>query len=470
MPDDRILLVDDDPAILSVLGRFLSRQGYTVVGAATGGEALDFLRTDVFPLVILDLNLPDISGLEVLAGLKSRTPDTEVVLFTGLGGLESAVQALRLGAYDYIVKSELRLPDLQTVVDRALERRRLSRANRELLEHLQQAREELERRRKAELAQIRRIGESLAQPLAPEQLTDGLLNLIWESLPLVILGLKFVDQASGQAWGGHRCQPSLPPKTCEAFKQWFGETLQQAARQEGAAGFCTVPGNRAAPMPALLWEVVRLDNLMGLVAATREEPFTPEEAELFRIFILQGEAAFKNIRLFEEVKSLAIRDGLTGLYNHRYFWEMLNQQVGQSRRYGWPLSMLFLDIDDFKIINDTLGHTQGDLVLKFMAAYISGQVRQADLLCRYGGEEFVVLLPQTPGEHAMVLAERLREGIGRTPIPLADREVMLTVSIGVAALGPDTDGAALVGAADAALYRAKHRGKNRVAGPADLKS
>jgi two-component system, cell cycle response regulator len=468
MSDDRILLVDDDPAILGVLSRFFGRQGYTVVGAATGGEALDFLRTDVFPLVILDLNLPDIPGLEVLADLKSQTPDTEVILFTGLGGLESAVQALRLGAYDYIVKSELRLPDLQTVVDRALERRRLSRANRELLEHLQQARQELERRRKAELAQIRRIGESLAQPLAPEQLTDGLLNLIWESLPLVILGLRFLDQENGQTWGGHRCQPALPPETWKAFKKWFGETLQQAARGEGAHGFCTVPGNRASPMPALLWEIVRLDNLLGLVAATREEPFTPEEAELFRIFILQGEAAFKNLLLFEEVKSLAIRDGLTGLYNHRYFWEMLNQQVGQSRRYGWPLSMLFLDIDDFKVINDTLGHTQGDVVLKSLAGYIAGRVRQADLLCRYGGEEFVVLLPQTPREHAMILAERLREGVEGTPIPLMEREVMITVSIGVAALKPDMDGAALVGAADAALYRAKHRGKNRVAGPADL--
>ena len=467
MPDDRILLVDDDPAIVSVLSRFLGHQGYTVVGAGTGQEALNCLQCEVFPLVILDLKLPDIPGIELLENLKSQAPDTEVILFTGLGGMESAVQALRLGAYDYIVKSELRLPDLQAVVDRALERRRLSQANRELLQHLQQAQEELEARRKAELAQIRRIGESLAQPLAPEQLTEGLLNLIWESLPLVVLGLKVLDRESGKAWGGNRCQTNLAPEICQAFKKWFRETLRQA-KTEGHPDGHTAPGNPDFPLPSVLWETVQIDKMVGLVAAARQEPFTPEEAELFRIFILQGEAALKNLSLFEEVRSLAIRDGLTGLYNYRYFWEMLNQQVGQSRRYGWPLSLLFLDIDNFKTVNDTLGHPQGDLVLKALAEFLARAVRQADLLCRYGGEEFVVLLPQTHAEQAVILAERLREGIACTPISLMDQEIHITVSIGVAGLTTDMDGTALVKAADAALYRAKEGGKDRVCGPMEL--
>ncbi len=466
MPDDRILLVDDDPSILSVLTRFFNRQGYTVVSAATGQEALDAIRSEAFPLVILDIKLPDIPGMELLSHLKSHAPDTEVILFTGLGGLESAVQALRLGAYDYIVKSELRLPDLQAVVDRALERRRLSQANRELLDHLRRAREELAARRKAELAQIRRIGESLAKPLAAEQLTEGLLKLIWESLPLALLGLKFLDQESKQTWVGHRCQTDLAPEICQAFKKWFGETLHRA-REDGLDDHAAT-GNPYLPLKAVLWEIVKIDRLVGLVAGAREDPFSPEEAELFRIFILQGEAALKNLLLFEEVKSLAIRDGLTGLYNYRYFWEMLNQQVGQSRRYGWPLSLLFLDIDNFKTVNDTLGHPQGDLVLKSLAAYLASEVRQADLLCRYGGEEFVILLPQTPVIQAKIMAERLREGIACIPVSLADRKVYITVSIGVAGLTPEMDGTALVKAADAALYRAKHAGKNQVFGPVEL--
>ena len=87
---------------------------------------------------------------------------------------------------------------------------------------------------------------------------------------------------------------------------------------------------------------------MGVVVAARHRSFAPEESELFRIFSLQGEAALKNLQLFEEVKSLAIRDGLTGLYNHRHFWELLGREVETSRRYNQPLSLLFLDIDDFK--------------------------------------------------------------------------------------------------------------------------
>ena len=201
------------------------------------------------------------------------------------------------------------------------------------------------------------------------------------------------------------------------------------------------------------------------MAGGREAPFTPEESELFDVLILQGEAALKNLELFEEVKSLAIRDGLTGLYNYRHFWELLGYEVEQSRRYETPLSLLFLDLDSFKVINDNLGHSQGDAVLKTLADYLQGALRQADVICRYGGEEFVVLLPKTPLEQAMLLAERLRQKISEQVIPLPERDLRFTVSIGVAGLSPGMDGEALVNAADAAMYQAKQGGKNQVCGP-----
>ena len=201
------------------------------------------------------------------------------------------------------------------------------------------------------------------------------------------------------------------------------------------------------------------------MAGGRDTPFTPEETELFRILILQGEAALKNLELFEEVKSLAIRDGLTGLFNYRHFWELLAHEVEQSRRYQTPLSLLFLDLDNFKIINDALGHSQGDVVLKTLADYLRAALRHADVVCRYGGEEFVALLPKTQVDQAMILAERLRQKISRMTIPLPEQDVQFTVSIGVAGLTPEMDGEALVEAADAAMYRAKKAGKNQVCGP-----
>jgi diguanylate cyclase (GGDEF)-like protein len=153
---------------------------------------------------------------------------------------------------------------------------------------------------------------------------------------------------------------------------------------------------------------------------------------------------------------------LTGLYNYRYFWEVLHREVELARRYEHSLSLLFLDIDDFKQVNDTLGHRVGDLVLKALGTYLQDAVRQADLVCRYGGEEFVVLLSETDTREAKISAERLRQGISRIKVNLPDRELRFTVSIGVAQLTPGMDGDNLVKAADHALYQAKQTGKNRV--------
>ena len=158
-------MADDDPAILGVLTEFLEGQGYAVQAVTDGNQARAALEAEEFTLALLDLKLPGLSGLDLLSHIKANFLETEVILFTGHAGLESAVQALRLGAYDYLLKSDLILADLQAVINRALERRRLAQTNRLLLENLSQAREELAQRRAAELTQIRRIGETLAGPL-----------------------------------------------------------------------------------------------------------------------------------------------------------------------------------------------------------------------------------------------------------------------------------------------------------------
>jgi len=138
--------------------------------------------------------------------------------------------------------------------------------------------------------------------------------------------------------------------------------------------------------------------------------------------------------------------------------------VELARRYHRLLSLLFLDIDDFKKVNDTRGHRVGDLVLKALGSYLQDAVRHADLVCRYGGEEFVVLLAETGSEQALISAERLREGVSQIAVELPEEKLHFTISIGVAELQPGMDGDGLVKAADEALYRAKQTGKNRVCG------
>ena len=459
---ERILLVEDDPQLFTALAEFLLGQEFAVRRTADGREALAALQEEEFHLVLLDLALPGLSGLELLSWIKTNSPRTEVILFTGQEPLGGADQALRLGAYDCLPKSRMTLDQMQAVVARALERRRVELSNLDLIANLRRAQEELALHRSQDLIQVRRIGEALAVPLTWEQLIQGLVNLLWESLPFKILGLRFRGAGKGMSREAYRRQPGLKEDVVAGFKANLKRLFQLAA-----AG---APHTSEEPLPdqslsQILWGKAQTGECLALVAGGRDTPFSPEEAELFQIFILQGEAALRNLDLLEEIRKLAIRDGLTGLYNYRHFWELLVHEIMKSRRYQSPLSLLFLDLDNFKIINDTLGHLQGDLVLKTLAAYLQGGVRQADVACRYGGEEFLVLLPETGLEQAIRLAKRLRHHISRMAIPLPGRDLHITASIGAAVLTPHMDGEALVAAADAAMYRAKQAGGNQVCGP-----
>jgi two-component system, cell cycle response regulator len=172
-------------------------------------------------------------------------------------------------------------------------------------------------------------------------------------------------------------------------------------------------------------------------------------------------------RLRRQLYESSINDPLTRVYNRRYFFARLDADVASARRTGGPLSLLMLDIDDFKRFNDTFGHMPGDRALCFVAAQIQRITRIGNVLARYGGEEFVVMSPDTTLPEAMRLAERIRRDVAGLKFSVAANTVSLTVSIGVASLaelGPDDGAAALVGLADQRLYAAKAAGRNRVQG------
>lgn len=174
--------------------------------------------------------------------------------------------------------------------------------------------------------------------------------------------------------------------------------------------------------------------------------------------------AEKLARTQNELEHLSIHDGLTGLFNYREFHRRLTGEVQRSRRYGRPFSLLILDIDGFKVVNDTYGHLAGDEALRVLAALVRGEVRPVDEVARYGGEEFAILLPETAAPGALIMAERLRDLIATHPITIGpERTVALTVSIGAATCPEDADAEEkLIAAADRALYAAKNAGRNRV--------
>jgi diguanylate cyclase (GGDEF)-like protein len=166
-----------------------------------------------------------------------------------------------------------------------------------------------------------------------------------------------------------------------------------------------------------------------------------------------------------EAQRLARTDPLTGTLNRRHFAELAEREFERARRSGGPVALLLLDFDDFKRINDDHGHAAGDAVLKAAAAAVAARLRMVDVLARWGGEEFVVLLPGTPQAEAVRVAERLREAVMAVATPIADgRTARTSTSIGVAVAERGSGSLqALVAAADQAMYAAKHAGRNRVA-------
>ena len=202
----------------------------------------------------------------------------------------------------------------------------------------------------------------------------------------------------------------------------------------------------------------------GALLLTRQgESFTARELRLLRIYCNQAAVVLENAIVHERVENLAATDGLTGLFNRRYFDSAFARELARCDRSSTSLGLLLADIDHFKSFNDTYGHAMGDLVLKKVAGILSGALRKADVLARFGGEEFVVLLPNVTARGALESAERLRESVAAAEVHPGGPRKRVTVSIGAALFPTDaSDSESLLKAADEALYEAKHLGRNRV--------
>ncbi len=193
-------------------------------------------------------------------------------------------------------------------------------------------------------------------------------------------------------------------------------------------------------------------------------PFTRDDVARLASLVPQAAVALENVRIREKMHSLAATDGLTGLWNHRKTHELLAREMRRASRYHRALSVLMLDVDGFKTFNDTYGHPQGDQLLRCIASILQANVRSVDHVGRYGGEEFMVILPETYKDNACRLAERIRSAVEEQAfVVVAGQVIRRTISVGVASYPEDAlNPSELVQRADEALYRAKRAGKNCV--------
>ncbi|NEH43137.1 PleD family two-component system response regulator [Rhizobium leguminosarum] len=449
----RILVVDDIPANVKLLEARLLAEYFDVMTAADGYTALAICERNQVDLILLDIMMPGIDGFEVCERLKAsqKTAHIPVVMVTALDQPTDRVRGLKAGADDFLTKP---VNDLQ-LISRVKSLLRLKTLSDEL-------------RIRADTAHTMgiddhtRAGEGRADETAQVLLVDGRAN----SQERIIKALKPVADVLALS----------DPQAAlfEAAESAFDLVIVNANFDDyDPLRLCSQLRSleRTRFLPILIITEQGADEMVvrALDLGVNDYIIRPVDPnELVARSLTQIRRKRYNDRLRASVKQtieLAVTDPLTGLYNRRYLDNHLNVLFNRSMARGRPLSVLITDIDRFKHVNDTYGHDGGDEVLREFSNRVRSTIRGADLACRYGGEEFVVVMPDTSPEIAAAVAERLRAAIENAPFMLkhAGEALNVTASFGIASritsvLTPDQ----LMKQADLALYEAKNTGRNRV--------
>ncbi len=246
----------------------------------------------------------------------------------------------------------------------------------------------------------------------------------------------------------------------------FSEQVKSSLHHSGIAYRNDEPAlvlrNGRSGAHSCTYSLVVNEESLGELSLTRNKPFTPEDTKVLEYMLCTLVYPLRNALMYRKALHAAHKDPLTGVNNRSTFNETLRREIELARRYKRSLSLIVLDIDHFKNINDTLGHTAGDFVIKALAERTSACMRSSDILFRYGGEEFVALLSNTDLNGAALLAERIRKSVEKANCCIGDHVVGITVSLGVSTLVESENEQDLFTRADQALYQAKHNGRNCV--------
>ena len=457
----RILCVDDSRLTRELVRDALGeRQQVDCVASAE--DALERLARGAYDLVLSDLRLEGQSGLDLLEQVRRDHPALPFVLLTAHATVESAVEALRRGATDYLQKP-VQAEHLAALVERLLAHQRVLRDN----ERLRGAVRTLESCRM--LMNCLDPGEVYAVAL------DLLLPALGRALGVAFFRRTVVPGSDAMAFRGlhedaatelrQRLSQDKPgadlftprqPRVCRSGS--IARALEEMELASGAA--LLVPLHGAESEEGLLW------------IPAGDRPIETDDLEVARLISTHAQLALTNAERYHRAKERAFIDDVTEVYNARYLLQATEHEIRRAERSGKALSVLFLDLDRFKRVNDQYGHLVGSNVLRHLSRVLADCVRQIDTLARYGGDEFTILLVDTDHDSAFGVAERIRrtvadtlfEGEGGVPI-------RLTISIGVGTFplhARERDG--LLDVADKAMYRAKSLGRNCVCSATDLQA
>jgi len=448
----RVLIVDDKRADRE-LARAALEEMARVECVRSADEGLAALRRERADLLIADLSLRGSNGLDLLARVRREQPGTDVLIVTTNASVDSAVGALRMGAADYLRKP-VTAEELSLAVDRVLARRRLLEENVRLRDALQTV----------------ESCKALTDCLDPGEVytvaLELLLHALWRKRGIALFNRSYQSMPDSAAFRGFSesqavrlrellvGEKPISVASIPEIDEWSSGPLFDAFATAGVETdrALTVPVRGQESDAGVLW--VLGDGV----------PF--EDSDFERAMIVAGHAAasLDNAVRYSQAKAKAFIDDVTELHNARYLHHQIEHELRRAERYGSPLSILFLDLDHFKRVNDQCGHLVGSRALKELGRVLSACVREVDTVARYGGDEFTIILADTPLARGQEVAERIRTTVEQAPFDGGRAGTLsVTVCVGVSSFpehGRERE--TLLSAADKAMYRAKSLGRNRV--------
>lgn len=451
---DKILVVEDDSFFRQMYVDLLKEDGYEVDTVTSGARALELLSANDYQLVITELVIPGMSGIELLTRVKQQMPTVDVVLVTGHANVESAVLALKSGARDYLLKP-FNHEEFKHTVALCFEQRRLINENYEL----------------KELLNLFQIGQNIANCIDMERLSAVVLDALTNEIG--------ADRAIGLF---HHKDDNLARKEFKGFSEEAAQKLAEAIRKnfciETNDGSVINKINTTTLVSGAEFDGLELSEGLLLVIRSKGEvqgvvvifnnpgqklPFDYKQKSI-QFLLEQSTLAFENASRYSNARDMLYIDELTGLFNYRYLDISLAREIKRADRFGSTVSMIFIDLDFFKGVNDTHGHLVGSQVLNEMGMLLKKSVREVDIVIRYGGDEFTVMLVETGEKGAATVAERIRRSIeGHTFLAAEGFNIRLTASLGYACYPADTQSKLeLLELADKAMYQGKEQGKNCV--------
>lgn len=453
---EKILVVEDDRFFREMYCHLLNGEGYEVHTASSADEAMERLVATGYHLIVTDLVMPGQNGLDLLFRVKRHDPDVDVIVVTGDTNVESAIHALKNGARDYLLKP-VNHDELRHTVSLCMEQRRLLNENIELksLLHLFQVGQTI-----ANCLEIERLGNLVVDTFAKEIGTGRALGVFPEGEGKAPhLEMRGIGSAEGRLIGD---------LLLEHCGKAFGESWSRVSMDALLCGH----GEAADFLPDDLEEALVLcirsrTTFQGVVALFNppEGQLPPEIKSRNVSFLLdQSFLAFENAARYASARNLLYIDELTGLFNYRYLDIALERELKRAERYDSHVGLLFIDLDLFKGVNDTHGHLVGSRVLGEVGSLLRRSVRDVDLVIRYGGDEYTIILVETDPESTALVAERIRATVEAYRFMESDGlDIRLTVCIGFACFPDDTRSKMeLLEVADKAMYRGKFSGRNRV--------